>query len=254
MKYKCVVVDLDQTLLHKDKSLSDLTAAAFAQLPCETEIVVATGRAIVRTQRYAALIHARSMICTNGSIVYHQGQVIYRQELDSQKLTDLIEVLRKIEPVHITLFYPTEVYTTNEYFVKKGESLRLDLDHFNPHEIQKIFVVTSNHAAIQSINFSAYGMKAVPLSEDGDIFVITAQHVNKGNALKALCDHLSLNLKEVVAFGDDYNDLEMIQEAGCGVAMANAVPEILAAADQQTLSNDEDGVAVWLQKHRSDFA
>ena len=46
----------------------------------------------------------------------------------------------------------------------------------------------------------------------------------------------------------------MIQEAGCGVAMANAVPEILAAADQQTLSNDEDGVAVWLQKHRSDFA
>ena len=79
MKYKCVVVDLDQTLLHKDKSLSDLTAAAFAQL--ETEIVVATGRAIVRTQRYAELIHARSMICTNGSIVYHQGQVIYRQEM-----------------------------------------------------------------------------------------------------------------------------------------------------------------------------
>lgn len=253
MKYKCVAVDLDQTLLHTDKSLSDLTAAAFAQLPCETEIVVATGRAIVRTQRYAELIHARSMICTNGSIVYHQGQVIYRQELDSQKLIDLIEVLRKIEPIHITLFYPTEVYTTNEYFIEKGESLRLDLDHFNPHEIQKIFAVTSNHAAVQAIDFSAYGMKAVPLSEDGDIFVITAQHVNKGNALKALCDHLSLDLIEVVAFGDDYNDLEMIQEAGCGVAMANAVPEISASADQQTLSNDEDGVAVWLQTHRSDF-
>ena len=56
MKYKCVVVDLDQTLLHEDKSLSQKTIDAFAKLPPETEIVVATGRAIIRTQRYADLI------------------------------------------------------------------------------------------------------------------------------------------------------------------------------------------------------
>ena len=130
MKYKCVVVDLDQTLLHEDKSLSRETIEVFAQLPPKTEIVVATGRAITRTQRYADLIHARSMICTNGSIIYHQGQVIHRTEIDSQKVIDLIQTVRKIEPVQLTLFYPTKGYTTNEYFINKGESLRLDLDHF----------------------------------------------------------------------------------------------------------------------------
>ena len=49
------------------------------------------------------------------------------------------------------------------------------------------------------------------------------------------------------------NDLEMLQEAGCGVAIANAVPEILASADQRTSSNEEDGVAVWLKEHLADF-
>ena len=253
MKYKCVVVDLDQTLLREDKSLSQKTIDAFAKLPPETEIVVATGRAIIRTQRYADLIHARSMICTNGSIVYHQGEVIHRTEIDNQKVIDLIQVVRKIEPVHITLFYPTQGYTTNEYYINKGESLRLDLDHFETHEIQKIFIVTSNHAAVEAIDFSSYGMKAVPLTENPDIFVITADQVNKGSALRALCDHLGLDLSEVVAFGDDYNDLEMLQEAGCGVAMANAVGEISASADQHTLSNEDDGVAWWLEKHLADF-
>ena len=65
--------------------------------------------------------------------------------------------------------------------------------------------------------------------------------------------HLGLDLSEVVAFGDDYNDLEMLQEAGCGVAMANAVGEISASADQHTLSNEDDGVAWWLEKHLADF-
>ena len=155
--------------------------------------------------------------------------------------------------MQLTLFYPTKGYTTNEYFINKGESLRLDLDHFETHEIQKIFVVTSNHAAVEAIDFSSYGMKAVPLSENPDIFVVTAEQVNKGTALRAFCDRLELDLSQVVAFGDDYNDLEMLQEAGCGVAIANAVPEILASADQRTSSNEEDGVAVWLKEHLADF-
>ena len=243
MKYKCVVVDLDQTLLHEDKSLSRETIEVFAQLPPETEIVVATGRAITRTQRYADLIHARSMICTNGSIIYHQGQVIHRTEIDSQKVTDLIQTVRKIEPVQLTLFYPTKGYTTNEYFINKGESLRLDLDHFETHEIQKIFVVTSNHAAVEAIDFSSYGMKAVPLSENPDIFVVTAEQVNKGTALRAFCDHLGLDLSQVVAFGDDYNDLEMIKACGIDVAIGDAREAVKEAADYVSGLCSRNGIA-----------
>ena len=72
-------------------------------------------------------------------------------------------------------------------------------------------------------------------------FNIASAH--KGNALKRFAEHLGLTLDSCMALGDGMNDLTMIEAAGLGVAMANAHPLVLAAADRVTLSNDEDGVA-----------
>lgn len=66
---------------------------------------------------------------------------------------------------------------------------------------------------------------------------------SKGEALRHLAARLDLDMREIVAVGDNYNDREMLQAAGLGVAMANAEPEILAIADRVTRSNDEDGIA-----------
>jgi Cof subfamily protein (haloacid dehalogenase superfamily) len=66
---------------------------------------------------------------------------------------------------------------------------------------------------------------------------------SKGEALRHLCARLGLSMAEVVAVGDNYNDREMLEEAGLGVAMANAEPEIIAIADRTTRSNDDDGIA-----------
>ena len=66
---------------------------------------------------------------------------------------------------------------------------------------------------------------------------------NKGNGLKALAKYLNLNINQVMALGDSDNDITMIETAGLGIAMANAVPEIIKVADGVTDSNDEDGVA-----------
>lgn len=70
---------------------------------------------------------------------------------------------------------------------------------------------------------------------------------NKGPALRWLCDYLGVDLADVVAFGDGDNDILMIEAAGDGVAMANAIPEALAAADHVTGSCDEAGVAAYLE-------
>lgn len=66
---------------------------------------------------------------------------------------------------------------------------------------------------------------------------------SKGEALRHLVAHLGLSLRETVAVGDNYNDREMLEMAGLGVAMANAEPEILAIAGRVTRSNEEDGIA-----------
>ena len=72
--------------------------------------------------------------------------------------------------------------------------------------------------------------------------------IDKAQSLIRLLNHINLTPKDMIAFGDGYNDLSMLKLAGMGVAMANAVPEVRAEADYITLSNEEDGVAAAIEK------
>lgn len=74
------------------------------------------------------------------------------------------------------------------------------------------------------------------------------KNVSKGNAMVGLCKFLKIDLKDVVAIGDDINDVSMIKMAGLGVAMGNATEEVKKIADMVTTSNEEDGVARVLEK------
>ena len=67
----------------------------------------------------------------------------------------------------------------------------------------------------------------------------------KTAAIKALAETCGIRPEDIVAFGDDLNDIEMLKLCGTGVAVANAVPQVLEAADEITLSNDDDGPAQW---------
>ena len=70
----------------------------------------------------------------------------------------------------------------------------------------------------------------------------------KYNAIKILVDNYGYTLNEIVAFGDDYNDVEMLRECGIGVAMTNAIEEAKAVADYICESNNDDGVAKWIEE------
>ena len=71
----------------------------------------------------------------------------------------------------------------------------------------------------------------------------------KTAAIRALAEISQISPEDIVSFGDDMNDIEMLKLCGTGVAVANAIPEAREAADEITLSNDEDGVAEWLADH-----
>ena len=78
---------------------------------------------------------------------------------------------------------------------------------------------------------------------------ITSAQADKGQALQTLCDHLGITMAQTIAFGDGGNDVNMLQMAGVGVAMGNASDAVKAFAGHATLSNEEDGVADFLEKH-----
>ena len=83
----------------------------------------------------------------------------------------------------------------------------------------------------------------------GSNIELNAPGVTKGSGLLALAEKLGLRRDQVMAVGDSGNDLSMIEDAGLGVAMGNATPEILAAADAVTADNNHDGVALAIEKY-----
>jgi hypothetical protein len=81
-----------------------------------------------------------------------------------------------------------------------------------------------------------------------DKLVRQTPRVSKPNAIRKLLDPQGISLNDVLAFGDDFPDLDMLRECGISVAMANALPQIKAVCKYHTASNDEDGVALVLEK------
>ena len=101
----------------------------------------------------------------------------------------------------------------------------------------------------------ALGLDGFTVTHSGAPFVeILADGVNKAWAVAKLCEHLGIDRAEVLAFGDAPNDAELLAWAGRGVAMANAHPEALVAADEVAGSNEEDGVAAVLERLLDDLA
>jgi Cof subfamily protein (haloacid dehalogenase superfamily) len=84
-------------------------------------------------------------------------------------------------------------------------------------------------------------------SSHDTLLEISAPGVSKASSLAAVCEQAGIAREQVIAFGDMPNDLPMLRWAGCGVAVANAHPDVLAAADETTLTNDEDGVGVFVE-------
>lgn len=75
------------------------------------------------------------------------------------------------------------------------------------------------------------------------------QGISKATSLKDIADIYGIDVKDTLAFGDSDNDLQLIKEAGIGVAMANATENVLEVADYITLNNNEDGIADYLERY-----
>lgn len=84
---------------------------------------------------------------------------------------------------------------------------------------------------------------------DENLYAFLPEKSGKIQAIHELAKLVNISLKDIVSFGDDVNDLEMLQICGMGVAVSNAIEEVQHAADCVTLSNDEDGVADWIEKN-----
>jgi len=258
-RIRLVATDLDGTLLRSDGSVSPRTVAALARAEAAGLVVVfVTARPVRWVRELADIVHGHGIvICANGAVTYdaHADRILASTTLPADAVLDIVAAVRTRVPgasfarEALSGFgkedaYPERHPTPPGSPVGPIASLLGD-------DTVKLLVRDENvpHDVLRAAVIDALGSSAEATASDASGLVeISAADVTKAAALARLCAERGIAAIEVVAVGDMLNDLPMLGWAGTAVAVANAHPDVLAAADRVVPSNDEDGVATLLER------
>jgi Cof subfamily protein (haloacid dehalogenase superfamily) len=255
-----VATDLDGTIVRSDGTISPRTRAALQSASAAgATVVVVTGRPPRWMHDIADRIgHAGLAICANGALVYdlHTETIVDAHPLGVDVARELVTALRAAIP---GLGFAVE--TVDSEFGHEPAyrprwatdgALVADLETLLSRPLAKLL---ARHEGLDSDELLARARAAVGdttatmthSSRDG-LLEISAAGISKATTLADVVGRTGHAAGDVIAFGDMPNDLPMLAWAGRSVAVANAHPEVLAVVDEVTLSNDDDGVAVVLER------
>ena len=252
-----ICTDLDGTLLRDDKSISRENLDAVEHFKREGGyFTFVTGRMpFFVSDIYNAVRPNAPIGCINGGGLYDftRGDYIWRAELS----TEAMELVRAVDTavpgvgIQVNCFYKTYFSKENETMVRFRAVTGLPnlVCHYDevPEPVAKIIFGSEDEAELLRV---AELLRAHPLADRFDfirsehtLFEILPKGVGKGTSVTRLAEHLGLDRRRTVAVGDYDNDVSMLTAAGLGVAVANASPAAIAAADAVTVSNGEHAIA-----------
>lgn len=243
---KAIVVDLDRTLLHFDKTLSAYSLNVLKK--CKKigmKIVVATARPFRTTVQYCTQIDFDAIVVSNGARVIF-GDKQKNHAISIATAERLLMALQCKPNLRITLETGDCAYS-NAPVAEYETVLSSDLAGIaNAEGALKILVHLDNDAILHFVQNE--------LSDDlyytianGYLMQIMDRSATKGNGIKTMLDDFGISPNETVYFGDDHDDIESIRICGMGVAVSNGIEEVKAVADHIVDSNDEDGVARFIE-------
>ena len=255
-----VASDLDGTIVRSDGTVSDRTRAALAAVEdAGVPFVMVTGRPTRWMKAVAEQTgHHGIAVCANGALVYdlHTEQVVRSSLLSAAAAREVVEALREALPgIAFAVERLGEGFAHEPAYRPRWDSTdpraQAPVEELLSSDVVKLL---ARHEELGSDELLAAARSAVAAgatlthsSGDG-LLEISAAGVSKASGLASLAAERGVAAGDVVAFGDMPNDLPMLSWAGHGVAVANAHPEVLAAADEVTASNDDDGVAQVLDR------
>ena len=252
-----ICTDLDGTLLKNDKSISKENRAAIEYFKAEGGyFTFITGRMPYYASDFYHAIKPNAPIgCINGGGLYdfEKQEYIWKQELPREAV-ELVKAVDAALPgvgIQVSAFFRSYFCKDNvtmERFRKitKLPNLRGEYDAI-PEPMAKVLFGTDEEEEIRQVE---QVLRSHPLAGNFDfirseksLFEILPKGIGKGNAITKLSQHLALDINKTIAIGDYNNDISMFHAAKVGVAVANACPDALAAADYITVSNEEHAVA-----------
>ena len=251
MEIKMIAVDLDGTLFRDDKTVSDRTVATLKK--CREKgikVVYATARG----QGADALVSRDvfdGFVRMNGAVAYAEDTLIHRKLISTTTAKKFlltadsarIQIAVEIDGWSYSNFdFPQEWGTifTNSYEIIDFSTLDA--------EIEKIWAMPRSESEIDILKSHLPQGLYLITTRDDYFTMVLHEEAKKSNAIEALAKHWNICTSQIVAFGDDVNDLDMLKHCGIGVAMGNAVDEVKNVADYICDTNENDGIAKWLEE------
>ena len=267
MKEKIIALDLDGTLLNNESQLTDKTKEVIQRLSSKGhQVIITTGRPFRMAEEYYRQLKLETpMINFNGSLVHIPGQKWdheHSRTIDKKYLLDMVAREEEIKADFIASEYRHKFFIRHrdkslvnpELFgvekLPKGSSFDSGKVKSNPNAILLQTHAEDKRVLAREMNDYYEGELSIntwggPLN----ILEVSPKGVNKAYALRYLLNVLNREAKDLVAFGDEQNDKEMLALAGQGFAMKNCNPDLLPFADDQIQwTNQEDGVARVLEE------
>lgn len=275
MGIKAIAVDIDRTLVNDDREITSRTREALIDAQrAGVRLVIASGRPTQGVQRYARQLELAKygglILSYNGgrAVDARTGETLFERILPNDIVEQLLNHVRKYDVVPwfvdgeeliVENAFPDDIFIDGESVnIIKTECFLCDL---RVHEVKsltewadrrpqpKLLIAASDtYLAERWREIAApFEGKLESLFSCSYYYEFMPMGVDKGTGLASALSELGIDASEVVAFGDEQNDVGMIRWAGTGVAMGNATDEVKAVADRVTLTNNEDGIAAALE-------
>lgn len=258
MKYKLIAIDFDGTLVNDERKVTERTKEALFKKKEENyKIVGVTARALESAKAIGDISFFDYFILNNGAFIYNvenkkEKYINKIAKEHAQKITEeLDEVSTQIDYCSGNCYYLYKNQNKdNPYFIKTVNGLE-EVDE----EIAKINIYLKEPEKIEyyrdKIRNKFPDISCFIMQDSADTkkwLVLTPKGLNKKSSLQQLGEKLNIKLEEMIFFGDGTNDIEVITAVGCGVAMGNALEEVKKKASHITTSNNEDGIACFLER------
>ncbi|MBL7764254.1 MAG: HAD family phosphatase [Chitinophagaceae bacterium] len=262
--YKAVFTDMDGTLLQNDHTISNVTQSIIQQLLKKGIMVVpVSARPLHAILPITSPVIDKSMpvVSLNGSYIFHMDEVLRDVRIP---IADATEVHDEIQPYLVTPMYYNQMLwysNMNDEIIRKEQLITDVKIIIQPFELtREQWIETDNSpnkimiagerevvSEVQAKLRSLYGEKLNIATSQPRYLEVMNREASKKTGIQFLLDRFGLKREEVIAIGDNFNDKDMIEYAGMGIAMGNAPDEIKQVADYVTDTNTNDGVAKALQ-------
>lgn len=242
-----IVTDLDGTLLKKDKSVSEYTLKTIQMIKDRgIEFCIATARPSRVVIDYLPFsLENVYAVCLNGAEIYYDKKRIFERYIKEDEAVKIIKKILSVNGFAKISFEINDQLFTNfnlANYVKGDIPFKeVDLRTFKFKPVAKILVKANEFGTLRV--FEELEDYTIDITDQKTFVQISHKESGKLNGIEYIANKIGIEMEEIIAFGDDVNDLKMIEGCGIGVAMNNGDKSVIEASDIIAPSNEDDGVA-----------